>query len=164
MEAHHIPPDHAVSRAEVLAILRSTPAAAGLSHPSGVEWIPGFLRRVVTELELASLAELARGEPERLVRAVGVPVCRSPLPFFCGGSTARAMHLPWHRERAERRLVAFHELLHVMGKRLGFTACEADWWLATAAVVHLAARDGGALRFPVWFVGEIPVEVVALFG
>jgi hypothetical protein len=156
--------DHAASRVEVLAILRSTPHAAGLTHPSGVDWIPGFLRRVVLELGLSSLGELARGEPERMVRAVGVPVCRSPLPFFCGGSTARAMHLPWHRERTERRLVAFHELLHVVGGRLGFTVCEADWWLATAAVVHLAVREGGALRFPVWFVGEIPVEIVALFG
>lgn len=156
--------DFAASREEVLAILSNAPLAAGLYHPSGVEWIPGFLRRAVVDLQLKSLSELARGEPEELVRHVGVSVCRNPFPHYCGGSTARAMHLPWHRERAERRLVATHETLHVVGLRLGVARCEADWWLATAALVHLAVREGRSLRYPTWFVGAIPAEIVALFG
>lgn len=155
--------DYAASRAEVLSILGNAPLAAGLLHPAGVEWIPGFLRRAVVDLEVASLSELARGEPEELVRRVGVVVCRSPFPFYCGGSTARAMHLPWHRQRAERRLVGTHETLHVVGLRLGVNRCEADWWLATAALVHLAVREGREMRFPTWFVGAIPVEIVELF-
>jgi hypothetical protein len=75
---------------------------------------------------------------------------------------ASAKSLPMD-EQERVRLVGVHELLHVAAIRLDVTRCEADWWLATAAVVHLAVREGRALRFPVWFVGAIPREIVALF-
>lgn len=155
--------DYAASRSEVLAILGDAPLAAGLYHPSGLDWIPGFLPRAAMEFS-ATLDELATKEPEDIARAAGVAVCASPFPGYCGGSTARALHLPWHRERPERRLIATHELLHCAALRRGLTRCEADWWLATAALVHLAVRHGRALRFPTWFVGAIPAEIVALFG
>lgn len=147
----------------MLAILRGTPAAAGLAPSGGLDWIPGFLRRAVTDLGLGGLNELSLGEPERIALRAGILVVNAPMVGFCGGSTARVIHLPWQRLRCERRLCACHELLHSAGARLGVRHTEADWWLATAAVAHLAVRGGGALRFPTWFVGEIPREIVALF-
>ena len=147
----------------MLAILRGCPAAAGLAHSGGLDWIPGFLRRALTDLGLGSTGELALGEPERIARRAGILVVNALMVGFCGGSTARVIQLPWQRLRCERRLCACHELLHSTGARLGVRHTEADWWLATAAVAHLAARNGGALRFPTWFVGEIPREVVGLF-
>lgn len=133
-------------------------------HPSDVDWIPGFLRRAAADLLQPSVRELATAEPERILRGAGVSVTHCPIALYCGGSTARAVQIPWHRYRAERRLCGVHETLHVAGKRLGVRRCEADWWLATAALVHLAVREGREMRFPVWFVGEIPVEIVHLFG
>lgn len=56
-----------------------------------------------------------------------------------------------------------HELLHGIGKRLGYHLSEADWWLCTAAFVHLAVRAGRATWYPTWFVGAIPSEIVALW-
>lgn len=138
----------------------------------GLHWIPRFLRLVLAEcnpaldrqgLPVADHGDVFSEEPERAARRGHFVLQNACLPLRCGGSTCAVLHLPWHKDRPTRRLTIVHELLHGIGKRLGYHLNEADWWLCTAAFVHLAVRAGRATWYPTWFVGAIPSEIVALW-
>ena len=89
--------------------------------------------------------------PLELAVADGFRVVLSCLPDRCGGSTARLLHLPYHRDPAERRLSAAHEWLHGRAKRIGVTlANEVDFWRLTA---RMAVEASGTGLYPGWATG-----------
>ncbi|TAK30972.1 MAG: hypothetical protein EPO40_06160 [Myxococcaceae bacterium] len=136
------------AREEVEAILRADWEVIGLVGPMlGIQWIPGFIRRISSECGGLALDS----SPFALAEAAGFKVHSIYLPGRCGASTATTLFVQSQGDIYERNLSCLHELLHGLGLRRGLHLNETDWWLATAAyLLHIMDSPGGASLYPNW--------------
>lgn len=136
------------AREEVEAILRAEWGLIGLVGPMlGVQWIPGFIRRMSVECGGLPLDSC----PFALAEKAGFRVVSIYLPGRCGASTATTLYVQSQGDTYERNLSCLHELLHGLGLRRGLHLNETDWWLATAAfLLHIMSSPEGADRYPAW--------------
>lgn len=144
---------------QVFSVAKVSRRPATLDFVVSTKSLPHEQNEQVRALMRKILADEFGGVVTHAAKALGIShsIIHEMLAGSRGAGTKVLRALSTHTGRS------IDDILHGIGKRLGYHLNEADWWLCTAAFVHLAVRAGRATWYPTWFVGAIPSEIVALW-